>query len=147
DRMASEMPELRQDAVYRTIRADYLLGTGDRAAIWSEVESARTLDPHLAAEHAVSLAALGDLEHAELLARDLPPGTQLRETVSALEQFEKGERDAGLESLRKVSERAPIFSWRVSPLFLLGERLVDAGRDAEAIDVLHRAQALYVPVA
>ena len=34
-----------------------------------------------------------------------------------------------------------------SPLFLLGERLVEAGHDAEAIEVLRRAQALYVPVA
>jgi tetratricopeptide (TPR) repeat protein len=146
DRMAKEMPELRNDAMYHAIRADYLLGTGDRAALWSEVQIARALDPHLAAEHAVSLAALGDLEHAELLARDLSPGTQLRETVAALARFGRGERDAGLEGLRRISERAPIFSWRVSPLFLLGERLVDAGRDAEAIDVLHRAQALYVPV-
>jgi tetratricopeptide (TPR) repeat protein len=111
------------------------------------VEIARTLDPRLAAEHAVSMAALGDLEHAELLARDLPPGTQLHETVTALALLQRGERDAGLEKLREVSSRAPIFSWRVSALFLLGERLVDAGQDAEAIEVLRRAQALYVPMA
>ena len=147
DRMASEIPELRNDAVYHAIRADYLLGTRDRAAIWAEVEIAHALDPHLAAEHAVSLAALGDLEHAELLARELPAGSELRETVAALVRFQRGERDAALEDLRRISSRAPIFSWRISPLFLLGERLVDAGHDAEAIDVLRRAQALYVPVA
>ena len=147
DRMASEMPELRSDAVYHTIRADYLLGTGDRAATWAEVQVARALDPRLAAEHAVSLAALGDLEHAELLAGELTPGTQLQETVAALTQLERGEREAGLESLRRISSRAPFFTWRISPLFLLGERLVEAGHDAEAIEVLRRAQALYVPVA
>ncbi|HZW91194.1 MAG TPA: protein kinase, partial [Myxococcaceae bacterium] len=115
DRMAAEMPELQNDAVYHTIRADYLLGTGDRAAIWSEVDAARALDPRLAAEHAVSLAALGDLEHAELLACDLPSGTQLQETVDALAEFRRGQPDAGLESLRRISSQAPIFAWRISP--------------------------------
>ncbi|HZW87683.1 MAG TPA: tetratricopeptide repeat protein, partial [Myxococcaceae bacterium] len=82
-----------------------------------------------------------------LLARDLPPGTQLQETVAALAEFRRGQPDAGLESLRRISSQAPIFAWRISPLFLLGERLVDAGHGAEAIDVLRHAQALYVPVA
>jgi tetratricopeptide (TPR) repeat protein len=147
DGMASEMPELRSDAVYHTIRADYLLGLGDRPAVWAEVEMARALDPNLAAEHGVSLAALGDLEHAELLARQLAPSSELQATVVALISLERGEREAGLESLRRISSRAPIFTWRVSPLFLLGERLVAADKDAEAIEVLRRAQGLYVPVA
>jgi eukaryotic-like serine/threonine-protein kinase len=147
DRAASEMPELRSDALYHTIRADYLLGLGDRAAVWAEVEQALAIDPRLAAEHAVSLASLGDLEHAELLARQLPPGSQIQATVEALASLGRGEREAGLERLRQISSRAPIFTWRVSPLFILGERLVAAGKDAEAIDVLRRAQALYVPMA
>ena len=42
---------------------------------------------------------------------------------------------------------SPVFAWRVSPMFLLGEQLANAGRDAEAIEVFRQAQALYVPVA
>ncbi|HET6981739.1 MAG TPA: protein kinase [Myxococcaceae bacterium] len=145
DRMASEIPELRSDAVYHTIRADYLVGMGDRAAVKAEVELARALDPNLAAEHAVSLAYLGDFQDAEQLARGLPSGTQLDETAAALILVGR-DSGAGLEKLQQISARAPIFAWRISPVFLHGERLAAAGRDEEAIKVLRRAQRLYVPV-
>jgi tetratricopeptide (TPR) repeat protein len=145
DRMASEIPELPSDAVYHTIRADYLVGMGDRAGVKAEVELARALDPTLAAGHAVSLAYLGDFQGAEELARGLPSGTQLDETTAALVLLGR-DPAAGLERLQQISARAPILAWRISPVFVHGERLAAAGRDEEAIAVLRRAQRLYVPV-
>ena len=73
DTLEREQPEVARDAVYHTVRADLLLGPGDAAAVWQEVDAARKLDPRLAAEHAVSLAWLGDVEHARLLAGSLGP--------------------------------------------------------------------------
>jgi tetratricopeptide (TPR) repeat protein len=147
DELARELPEVSQDALYRTIRADFLVGTGELAAVWAEIELARRLDPRLTAEHAVSLAYLGDLEHAAILAQDLQPGTALARTYEALVRIRLGDTAAGLADLRKVVATSPVFAWRVSPMFLLGEQLANAGRDAEAIEVFRQAQALYVPVA
>ena len=147
EELARRMPEVQRDAVYHAIKADYLVGGGDASAVWSEVELARALDPRLAAEHAVSLAYLGDLPHAALLARDLPEGTPLQETYLAMVRIQRGEVDAGISELDRIAGTTPIFTWRIAPLFLLGERLALAGRDAEAIPVLRRAQALYVPLA
>src|SRR5262249_48269462 len=147
DELAREIPEVNQDALYRTIRADYLVGNGDPGAVWAEIELARRLDPHLTAEHAVSLAYLGDLEHAAILANDLQPGTALAPTYGALVRIRRGDTATGLADLKKLAGTTPVFAWRVSPVFLLGEQLADAGRDAEAVEVLRQAQALYVPVA
>jgi tetratricopeptide (TPR) repeat protein len=147
DELEREMPEVARDAVYHTIRADLLLGQGDAVAVWGEVEAARRIDPQLAAEHAVSLAWLGDLEHARLLAADLPADGPLAATTAALMRYHSGDPDGALAELRRISSATPVFTWRIAPLFLYGELLARAGRDAEAVEVLQRAQALYLPLA
>jgi predicted Zn-dependent protease len=147
DALAREIPEVARDAVYHTIRADLLLGTGDARAVWREVEAARVIDARLASEHAVSLAWLGDLEHARLLAADLPADGPLAAATSALVRFRSGDQEGGLAELGRISAATPVFAWRVAPIFLYGALLTEVGRDAEAIDVLKRAQALYLPLA
>lgn len=147
DELAREIPEVKEDSLYLTVRADFLVWLGNAGPVWSEVEQARRVDPRLAAEHAVSLAYLGDLDHAELLAKDLPAGTALARTYQALVHLRRGDRAHGLAELRDVSAEAPVVAWRLSPLFIYGEELAKAGRDAEAAEVLRRAQRLYVPAA
>jgi tetratricopeptide (TPR) repeat protein len=147
DVLEREEPMVTRDAVYRTIRADLLLGQGDAAAVWREVDAARRIDPMLAAEHAVSLAWLGDIEHARLLAADLPQDGPLARTTGALIRFHQGDREGALAELRRISDATPVFTWRVAPLFLYGALLEQAGQDAAAIEALRRAQALYVPLA
>jgi serine/threonine protein kinase len=147
DELERAVPEVMSDAVYHTIRADLLLGEGDAAAVWREVEIARRIDPQLAAEHAVSLAWLGDEEHARLLAADLPEGAPLAQATAAITRFRHGDRDKALAELRRISAATPVFTWRVAPLFLYGSLLEEAGRDAEAVEALRRFQALYVPLA
>ena len=147
DELARTMPEVQADALYHSVRADYLLGTGDAAAVWNAAERLRRLDPRLAAEHAVSLAYLGDLEHAAILAHDLAPGTAFAETYAALVRLRKGEVEQGLAELGRISTATPTFAWRIAPLFLYGDALAAAGRDAEAVQALQKAQALYLPLA
>ncbi|HQR30493.1 MAG TPA: tetratricopeptide repeat protein [Anaeromyxobacteraceae bacterium] len=140
-------PAVARDAVYRTVRADLLVGQGDAAAVWREVDAARGIDPHLAAEHAVSLAWMGDVEHARVLVRDLPADEPLARTTEALIRFREGDRESALAELGRISAATPAFTWRVAPLFLYGELLAESGRDAGAVDALRRSQALYVPLA
>ena len=147
DELAREIPEVTEDSLYLTVRADFLVWLGNAGPVWREVEQARRVDPRLAAEHAISLAYLGDLEHAELLAKDLPAGTALARTYQALVSLRRGDRARGLSELRAVSAEAPVVAWRMSPLFIYGEELAKAGRDSEAVEVLRRAQRLYVPAA
>jgi tetratricopeptide (TPR) repeat protein len=147
DELEREQPDVARDAVYHTVRADLLLGQGDAAAVWQEVEAARGIDRTLAAEHAVSLAWLGDTEHAEELAADLPPDGPLARTADALIRFRRGDREGALAELQRISEASPVFTWRIAPLFLYGMLLEEAGQDAAAIETLRRAQALYLPLA
>ena len=146
DALEREQPEVVRDAVYHTIRADLLLGQGDAAAVWQEVDAARKLNPRLAAEHAVSLAWLGDVEHARLLASDLPRDGAMARTTDALIRFRLGERETALGELQRISAATPTFAWRVAPLFLYGAVLAEAGQDAAAVDALRQAQALYLPL-
>jgi tetratricopeptide (TPR) repeat protein len=147
DEMLKQIPEVDQDGLYRMVRADYLVGMGDRARVWAEAQRARVIDPKLAAEHAVALAYLGDLDHAAELARNLSPDSMLFRTYQALVMLRRGNVQGGLDALRVITSTTPIFAWRLSPLFIYGERLAAAGQYEEAVDVLRRAQAMYVPVA
>jgi len=146
DALARELPEVERDAVYHALRADYLLGLDDLAGVRAEVAATRRLDPALGAEHAVSLAWLGDVDEAEALARELPAGLPLARTTAALVRLRRGDAAGGLDALRRAAAELPVVAWRVAPLFLLGEQLARSGRDAEAVDVLRRAGTLYEPL-
>jgi tetratricopeptide (TPR) repeat protein len=147
DALARELPEVQRDALYHALRADYLLGLDDLTGVRAEVDATRRLDPALAAEHAVSLAWLGDVRGAEALARELPPALPLARTAAAIARLRGGDRAGGLEALGRAASDMPVVVWRIAPLFAYGEALAREGRDAEAIDVLRRAEALYVPLA
>ncbi len=147
DALEREEPEVTRDAVYHAVRADLLLGQGDAAAVWREVEAARRIDPHVAAEHALSLAWMGDLDHARILARELPPEGVLTRTIAAVVRFRQGDRSGALDELHSISDGTPVLAWRVAPLFLYGALLAEDGQDAAAIASLEEAQALYLPLA
>lgn len=143
DELAREVPAVTRDWNYHAIRADYLVGGGDLDGVRAAVERVRAAEPRAAAEHAVSLAWLGDLEGAARLARGLQPGSVLDWTHTALAAWHRGDRDGALERLRATCARAPVVAWRVAPLYLLGELAHRAGRFAEAVEVLNRFERLY----
>ena len=144
DALRRQVPDVERDASYHAIRADSLAGGRDLDAVRREIDVLEQTDPFAAAEHAVTLAYLGDLARAEKLATRLRPGSALAETTRAVVAWRGGDPGA-LEALRRASERSPVSVWRVAPLFLYGEAAARAGDDARAIGALERFQALYVP--
>jgi tetratricopeptide (TPR) repeat protein len=144
DALRKQVPDVERDSVYHGIRADYLAGGGNAEAVWREVELLHEMDPIAAAEHALTLAYLGDLARAEKLARRLRPGSAVAETYEAVAAWRRGDPGA-LAALRQAATRSPVLVWRVAPLFLYGEAAARAGDDAAAIAALERFQALYLP--
>ncbi len=144
DALRREIENQKGNPAYQTLRVDYVVGAGRPEVAWHEIEVLRALDRGSAAEHAAGLAWLGDLAHAELLARDLRPGSLLARTYEAVAAFRRGE-DGGLDRLRDLSRATPLSLWRVAPLYLYGELAAEAGRDAEAAEAFGRFHGLYVP--
>jgi hypothetical protein len=144
DELAREVPAVRGDSNFHAIRADYLLGDGDLAGVRAAVEELTELEPRTAAEHAVSLAWLGDLGGAATLAAGLPAGSMLAVTCAAVVDWQEGRCDAALDGLRAACARTPVLAWRVAPLYLLGELCHRAGRHEEAAEALARFQGFYV---
>jgi hypothetical protein len=139
-----EIPAVRGDWNYHAVRADYLLGDGDLPGIRAEVAVLQELEPRAAAEHAVSLAWLGDLEGAAALAAGLPAGSVLAATCAALAAWHQGRHGEALDRLRAACARTPVLTWRVAPLHLLGELCAEEGLHEEAVAALVRVQGCYV---
>jgi tetratricopeptide (TPR) repeat protein len=145
DRLVRDVPGADRDAHCRSIRADYLLGDADPVAVRSEIEILRSIDPRSAAEHAVGLAWLGDIDAAAPLAALLRPGSPLSRAHEALVAWHAGETERALALLSAVAAEAPLSVWRIAPLWLLGDLAARAGRDDVAIAALERFEALYEP--
>jgi tetratricopeptide (TPR) repeat protein len=144
DELARVLPAVRADSNYHAVRADYLVGDGDLAGVRAEVEALEALDPRFAAEQAVNLAFLGDLDGAAKLARTLPRGSMTARTAAALAAWHRGQHHEAVAALARVCDRTPALTWRMAPLFLLGELLVRGGRDAEGVEALRRFEGLYL---
>jgi predicted Zn-dependent protease len=144
DALERELPETATDAAALGVRADFLLGDGDGAQLRRVIDRLRAVDPRAAAELAPSLAWLGAVDAAALVAQDLRPGSLLADTYAAIAAHRSGD-PAGLDRLRAAVERCPITTWRVAPLWLYGDLAARAGRDAEAIRALERLERLYLP--
>jgi hypothetical protein len=147
DALRAALPGIERQALYHSARIEYLLGDRDPARIAREVEALRALEPRAAAEHAAEVAWLGDLALGESLAAALRPGSVLRRTHDAVARFRRGETDAGLEELRRVAAASPVVTWRVAPIYLLGELAAEAGRCEEAVAALRQFQGAYQPIA
>ncbi len=147
DALREALPGIERQALYHSARIEYLLGDHDPVRVAREVVALRALEPRAAAEHAAEVAWIGDLALGESLAADLRPGSVLRRTHDAVARFRRGETDAGLADLRGVAGASPVVTWRVAPVFLLGELAAEAGRCEEAVAALRQFQAAYQPIA
>ena len=87
---------------------------------------------------------MGDLVHAAELLPYLPAGSPRVESYRAVVKWRQGDLPGAIEGLRKVVETSPLSVDPATPfpIFLLGEALSEAGRDAEAIPVLRRFLAM-----
>jgi tetratricopeptide (TPR) repeat protein len=124
-------------------RVAYDTGDGDPTRLWRESSRLAAVDPSMAAEAAVFLAYLGDLEHAAALAGPLSPGSAAAETYAAVVEWKKGGAAEAMERLRALDARNPLARGSLAPSFLLGEAAAATGRDREAIEALRRYQSLW----
>jgi tetratricopeptide (TPR) repeat protein len=124
--------------------AEALIGSGDADRAWRATKRTIELDPYLASNLAVHFAYLGDLPRAAELARYLPAGSPRVDAYSAVVRWRQGDLDGAIDQLRSVTSRTALSAEPAipAPLYLLGEALSEAGRDAEAIQALRRFQAM-----
>jgi tetratricopeptide (TPR) repeat protein len=124
--------------------AEMVLGAGDRELAWREALRVLELDRVLLSSLAVHFAYQGDLARAAELREYLPAGSPRVDVYDAVVRWRRGDPGGAVEPLRRVAAAAPLSTDPAipPPLYLLGEALAEAGRDAEAIDALRRFQAL-----
>lgn len=132
------------DAWFQSLYAEELVGLGDRERAWRAAERMAKLDPYLASNLAVHLAWLGDLDHAAALSPNLPAGSPRVAAYQAVVRWRRGDLAGAIEALRPVAAQTPLSIDPAIPfpLFLLGDALAEAGRDAEAVDALRRLVAM-----
>jgi tetratricopeptide (TPR) repeat protein len=133
-----------EDPWFHNLLAEALAGSGDRERVGRASARTLELDPNLASNLAVHLAWLGDLERAKELERYLPPGSPRHRAYEALVRWRGGDLAGALPELRAIAAASPLsFDPAIPfPLFVLGEALVEAGRDAEAVEALRRFERM-----
>jgi tetratricopeptide (TPR) repeat protein len=152
---AGRWPEVEQvaakehdpaDAWFHSTLVEIIAGSGDAGRVRREALRILELNRSLASNLAVHLAYLGDLRSASEFERYLPPDSPRVEAYRALVQWRSGDLAGAIERLQRVAAKAPAGSTPEIPasLFLLGEALSEAGRDAEAADTLRRYQRIPV---
>jgi Flp pilus assembly protein TadD len=131
---------VRADPWFLSQHAEMLAGAGDAEGVARTALRVIAIDPGMATNLAVHLAYLGDLRRAAELESYLPPDSPRLEAYQAVVLWRSGKLGEALTRLHHLASRAPIGVDPAipPPLFLLGEALADAGRDAEAVASLRR---------
>jgi tetratricopeptide (TPR) repeat protein len=146
DAMVRDLGESAADTLFHSFRAHYLVGDGRSGPVWEEARGLMATDPNAASAHAVSLAYLGDLEHAGELAAYLRPGSPRHETYQAVVLWKQGQREAALWRLREIAVRSSFDAdLALAPAYLHGELAAQAGADVEAVEALRDFQSLFLP--
>jgi tetratricopeptide (TPR) repeat protein len=124
--------------------AEMLAGTGDADRTRRTALRILELDRALVTNVAVYLAYQGDLARAAEFAPYLPPGSPRVKAYEAMVRWRRGDLAAAIDLLSDVAAVAPLSADPPipPPLYLLGEALSDAGRDAEAVEALRRFGAM-----
>ncbi|MFT3917524.1 MAG: protein kinase [Anaeromyxobacteraceae bacterium] len=115
-------------------------GSGDADVAHREALLALELDPALVTHVAPHLAYLGDLRRAAEFAAYLPVDSPRAATYRAIVHWRQGDRVKAIEELHAVVRHTPfsVDPAMPHPAFVLGEMLVEQGRNAEAVEVLTR---------
>jgi hypothetical protein len=122
----------------------WLLGTAvPPARLYSEASQAAEQDIELAAPLAADLALSGDVEHATVLARRLPPHTSDRELAEAALAWRAGDIAGARNRLRALDALDPVPEWALAPSFLLAELSSAAGDDAATLEAVRRFRSVW----
>ena len=116
--------------------------TGDPTLVWRYAAQAYALDARYAADLAVLLALLGDMEHAEVLARGLSPGSTASEQLQAIRQWRAGDAAGAAALLAKAETRDPWPNDGIAPAYLRAEVSAAVGDDVGTLDAVTRFQRL-----
>ncbi len=121
-----------------------LLGTAvPPARLFSEVSAAAERDVEGAAAMAADLALAGDVEHATVLARRLPPHTLDRELAEAALVWRAGDLAGARDRLRALDAIEPAPAWALEPSFLLAELSGAAGDDTATLEAVRRFRSVW----
>ena len=101
--------------------------TRDPRRVWQYAARAFALDPDNAADLAVVLALLGDLEHAAILAGRLPRGSSAEQQYQALRAWRAGDAVAAVAQLTRLQVADPWPDYGLAPSYLLAEVLAATG--------------------
>ncbi|HET9599637.1 MAG TPA: protein kinase [Anaeromyxobacteraceae bacterium] len=145
DALLRDVPGADRDLHCRGVRVDYLLGGGDREAVRAEVEAIREIDAGAAARHAAGVAWIGETALARDLGAALRPGSVPARVLRAVLAFAGGAEDDGLAELETLAAEAPVSTWRIAPVWLLGDLAARAGREELARRAFERFEAMYLP--
>ena len=147
DALRRDLRDEADDTWFHSFRAHYLAGDARPSPVWEEARILLATDPNAAAVHAVTLAYLGDLEHAAELAVHLRPGSARRQTYDAVVLWQRGERGDALQRLREIAARSPFdVDLAIAPAYLHGDLAARSGADGEAVEALGRFRSLFIPI-
>ena len=147
DAMVRDLGDEAVDTLFLSFKAYYLAGDGRPGPVWEEVRKLLETDPRAAAPHAVTLAYLGDLEHAAEVAAHLRPGSPRRQAYDAVVLWQRGERTEALRRLREIAARSPFDAdLAIAPAYLHGELAARSGADDEAVEALRQFRSLFIPI-
>jgi hypothetical protein len=110
----------------------------DGERVWRHAAKAFAVDPAFAADLAVLLALLGDLEHARLLGQHLVPGSLAAEELVALEAWRAGKVTEALSRLTAIEARDAWPAYGIAPAYLAAEVSAAAGDDRETLSAVQR---------
>ena len=129
--LIDRLSELDKGEYRDVLRFELTMGDGPTEAVLRDARAAVVKAP-LAARQGipVALAALGELEEAERLAKDLGP--PLRGQLEAVLAWKRGDRDRALSTLRELA-KVPDWELCGPTYFFLTLVAAEAGRDEEVV--------------
>ena len=122
-------------------RAMFVAATRDPARVWPYAASALALD-RTGADLAVVLALLGDLPHADRLAKDLLPGSNAEVQYRALKSLLNGDAGTAKALLEGLEAKEPWPIDGLAPSYLLAEVSAKEGDDAATLSAISRFDRL-----
>ncbi|ACL65175.1 serine/threonine protein kinase with TPR repeats [Anaeromyxobacter dehalogenans 2CP-1] len=110
----------------------------DRKRVWPFAARAAAVNPEYAADLAVPLALLGDIDHARALGQHLAPGSVAAEELAALLAWRAGDVNGALTRLAAAEVRDAWPMDGVPPAYLFAEVSASAGNDREVLAAVRR---------
>ena len=125
-------------------QAMIVAATGSAERVWRYAASVSAIAPKLASRLAVLFALLGDLKHAEELARTLEPGTLAEVEYRALREWRSGDVAGAMARLAaaEAQDPWPTAEGGMAPAYLMAEIAGASGDDVATLAAVGRFQRL-----